>query len=60
MIYQRGTDRGQYASCAIGPYLAQSQDQVIDWSFDHTIYPMHVRFESGSEVTSATLTEAQS
>lgn len=59
MIYQRGTDSGQYANCVIGPYLAQNQGQVIDWSFDHTIYPMHVRFESGSEVTSATLTEAE-
>ena len=59
MIYQRGTDSGQYAPCVIGSYLAQNQGQVIDWSFDHTIYPMHVRFESGSEVTSATLTEAE-
>lgn len=57
-IKQRSTDSGEYASCWVVPDRIDGAT-VIDWSFDHTIYPMHVRFESGSEVTSATLTEAE-
>lgn len=59
-IKQRSTDSGQYASCWNVPDRVSMSATVIDWSFDHTIYPMHVRFESGSEVTSAEITEAQS
>lgn len=60
MIYQRGTDSGQYATCNIGTDLAYNQGQVIDHDFQHGVYPKYIRIESGSEVTSATLTEAQS
>lgn len=60
MIYQRGTDSGQYAQCSIGPDMAYNQGQVIDHDFKHEVYPKYIRIESGSEVTTATLTEAQS
>lgn len=58
-IKQRSTDSGEYASCWELSDRVKKGATVIDWSFDHTIYPMHVRFESGSEVTTATLTEAE-
>lgn len=57
-IKQRSTGTGEYAPCWELSDRVKNGATVIDWSFDHTIYPMHVRFESGSEVTSATLTEA--
>lgn len=57
MIYQRGTESGKYAPCQpIAPNIYQG-GQVLDWTFDHVHYPMHVRFESETEVTMGTLTE---
>lgn len=55
-IYQRSTDSGQYALCVI-PRFLYSTGQVIDWTFGHGYYPMHIRIESETEVTSATLSE---
>lgn len=57
-IRQRSTDSGLYMKCKL-PDILQMPGQVIDYSFSHGVYPMNVRFESGSEVTSASLTEAQ-
>ena len=59
MIYQRSTGTGQFVPCSpLPPYLVYG-GQFIDWTFDHGHYPMHVRFESGSAVTTATLTEEE-
>lgn len=57
MIYQRATESGQFVPCEpIAPNIYQG-GQLIDWTFDHVHYPMHVRFESETEVTMGTLTE---
>ena len=56
-IKQRSAESGEYAPCWGIPDRVSMGSTVIDWSFDHGVYPMHVRFESESEVTSATLTE---
>ena len=57
-IYQRGTADGEYVDCRGVPDYSFQRD--IDHDFRHLVYPKHLRIESGSEVTSATLTEAQS
>lgn len=57
-IKQRAGDAGQWADCRPMPYNVWGQ--VVDWTFRHGVYPaegLHVRFESGTEVTSATLWE---
>lgn len=58
LLFQRATDDGEYAPCMI-PSCLERSGRVIDWSFGHGVYPMHVLIESETEVTSATLTEAQ-
>lgn len=59
MIYQRSVGAGQYVPCSPLPSHLVYGGQFIDWTFDHGHYPMHVRFESGSAVTTATLTEEE-
>lgn len=59
-ISQRSTSAGSYAPCWTVPDRVSKNSPVIDWSFDHVVYPMHVRFESETQVTSAEITEAQS
>lgn len=59
MILQRSTDTGQYVPCSPIPSHLVYGGQFIDWTFDHGVYPMNVRFESETEVTSATLTEGE-
>lgn len=59
MIYQRSVDSGQFVPCSPLPQHLVYGGQFIDWTFDHGHYPMHVRFESGSAVTTATLTEEE-
>ena len=57
-IKQRAADSGQWMDCMPMPYNVWGQ--VVDWTFRHGVYPaegLHVRFESGTEVTSATLWE---
>ena len=57
-IKQRAVDSGLWMDCVPMPYNVWGQ--VVDWSFRHGVYPaegLHVRFESGTEVTSATLWE---
>lgn len=58
-IYQRSVDSGEYAPCYPVPRHVSMGASVIDWTFDHGVYPMNVRFESETEVTSATLTEGE-
>lgn len=58
-IKQRSTDAGEYAPCWDVPDRVCMGAPVIDWVFDHSFYPMHVRFESDTEVSTATLTEVQ-
>lgn len=55
---QRSTSSGLYMDCTL-PDIVKHFGQVLDWEFDHGIYPMHLRIESETEVTSATITEAQ-
>lgn len=56
-ISQRHNISGLFMSCIL-PIQLQRPNQVIDWTFSHGIYPVTVRFESDTEVTTATLTEA--
>lgn len=62
-FFQRSTQEGQYVVCngpgIPNPYTA---GQVIDHAFGHGVYPatgMNIRIESETEVTGATLTEAE-
>lgn len=57
-IFQRSTSTGNYAPCWTVPDRVSKCAPVIDWSFDHVVYPMYVKFESETQVTTATLTEA--
>lgn len=60
-LYQRATASGMYKACDL-PYWLARTGQVIDHAFGHGVYPsggLHIRIESGSAVTSATLTEAE-
>lgn len=58
-ISQRSTGTGLYADCLNVPGVLYHR-QVIDHAFGHGVYPeggLSIRITSGSEVTSATLTE---
>lgn len=57
-IFQRGTAAGKYVDCRGVPDYTFQRD--IDHDFQHGVYPKYIRIESGSEVTTATLTEVQS
>lgn len=58
-IYQRGTQNGLYKVCSGMPgWMNYDAGKVIDWAFSHGVYPeggLAIRIESGSEVTSGTL-----
>lgn len=58
-IFQRATESGQWKVCAGMPsWMNYNAGQVIDWAFSHGVYPeggLAIRIESGSEVTSGTL-----
>ena len=56
-IKQRTTEEGQYADC-FGVLPSLFYRKVIDYDYEQLIFPKHIRIESGSEVTTATLTEA--
>lgn len=58
-IYQRHGASGGFMPCRLPSELVRP-GQVIDWTFSHGIYPVTIRIESETEVTTATLTEAQS
>ena len=58
-LYQRCPDAGEYVSCQGVPENIVRGPRVIDYSFDHGVYPMHIRIESETAVTSGTITEAQ-
>ena len=60
-VYQRSTSSGQYKACSPLPAsIVYDAGQVIDYAFGHGVYPsggIHLRFESGSEVTMAEINE---
>lgn len=60
-ILQRSTASGQWKVCSPIPNsIGYDAGQIIDYAFGHGVYPsggMHVRFESGSEVTMAEINE---
>lgn len=58
-ISQRHGESGLFIGCTL-PIQLQRPGQAIDWTFSHGIYPVTIRIESETEVTTATLTEAQS
>lgn len=58
-IYQRAPESGLYAICNLPSQIQYNSGQVIDQSFGHGVYPMHIKIVSESQVTSGTLTEAE-
>lgn len=56
-IYQRHGASGEFMNCRLPPELVRP-GQVVDWTFLDGIYPVTIRIESETEVTTATLTEA--
>lgn len=56
-IMQRTTEQGEYADC-FGVVPTLFYRKVIDFDYEQMVFPKHIRIESGSEVTTATLTEA--
>ena len=57
-VMQRFTDSGEYA-VSNAPYSLTSARKVIEAFMEHGIYPLHVRFVSYVEVTSAAIKEAE-
>ena len=54
---QKGVEQGEYVECRGVPDFSFKKN--IDHDFQHGVYPKYIRIESGSEVTIATLTEAE-
>lgn len=57
VVSQRGTDSGEYATTfAKGEYEGAA---IFDYDFGALVYPKWIKIESGSEVVTCTVTQAE-